>query len=58
MDEIEARARDDGFETLVLETHEDLVAAQALYEERGYDVHRREAHPVTGDEMIHYRKEL
>lgn len=58
MDEIETRARDEAYETLVLRTHEDLVAAQALYEKRGYDVHRREAHSVTGDETIHYRKEL
>lgn len=58
MDEIEALARSDGFDTLVLETHEDLVAAQALYENRGYTITRREAHPVTDDEMLHYRKEL
>lgn len=58
MDEIEARALEEGFETLVLETHEDLVAARALYDGRGYSIYRRESHPVTGDEMIHYRKEL
>lgn len=58
MDEIEARAREEGFEMLVLETHEDLVAAQALYERGGYSIYRRESHPVTGDEMIHYSKEL
>lgn len=58
MDEIEARTQDEGFETLVLETHGDLVAAQALYERRGYSIYRRESHPVTGDEMLHYRKQL
>lgn len=58
MDEIEALARADGFDRLVLETHEDLVAAQALYESRGYAIARCEAHPVTGDEMLHYRKKL
>lgn len=58
MDEVESRALDDGFRTVVLKTHEDLVASQALYEKCGYEVYRREPHPVTGDEMIHYHKPL
>jgi ribosomal protein S18 acetylase RimI-like enzyme len=58
VDAIEDQARDEGIETMVLETHEDLVAAQALYEVRGYEVDHTEPHAVTGDTMIHYAKEL
>ncbi|WP_177227489.1 GNAT family N-acetyltransferase [Halomicrobium zhouii] len=56
MDAIEGRAMDEGFAALALWTHEALVAAQALYEGRGYEERARTAHPATGDEMIHYRK--
>lgn len=58
MDAVERRAMDDGFETLTLRTHEALVAAQALYEDRGYVERARTEHPATGDELIHYRKGL
>lgn len=55
---LEARAREAGIERFVLETHEDLPAAQALYEDFGYEVTKRVPHEVTGDEMIHYAKDL
>jgi len=55
---LEERALAEGFETFVLETHEDLVAAKGLYEDLRYDLDHTEPHPVTGDEMLHYRKSL
>lgn len=58
MDELERRATADGIERFVLETHEDLPAAQSLYETLGYSVTERVPHAVTGDEMLHYAKDL
>lgn len=55
---LEARAREAGVDRFVLETHEDLPAAQALYAALGYEVTKRVPHEVTGDEMIHYAKDL
>lgn len=55
---LEERARADGFDRFVLETHEDLAAAQAFYQDLGYSVTKRIPHAVTGDEMIHYGKDL
>lgn len=55
---VESCAGADGFETMVLDTHEDLTAARELYESNGYEGRRREPHPITGDEMIRYAKEL
>jgi ribosomal protein S18 acetylase RimI-like enzyme len=55
---LEDRAHEEGIERFVLETHEDLPAARALYEDMGYEVTDREPHAVTGDEMIHYAKDL
>lgn len=55
---IEERAKDDGVETMILETHEDLIAAQALYGSLGYEIDHTEPHAVTGDTMIHYAKDL
>lgn len=56
--ELEARARERGFERSVLHTHEALTAARRLYADHGYTVTRREPHPVSGDELIHYEKSL
>ena len=58
MTALETRAREDGIERFVLETHEDLPAATALYEALGYTVTKRVPHEVTGDEMIHFAKDL
>lgn len=55
---LEARATQEGIDTFVLETHEDLVAAQGLYEDLEYELDHTEPHSVTGDEMLHYRKSL
>lgn len=55
---LEGRARHDGVDRFVLQTHEDLVAAQNFYEASGYSVTKRVPHEATGDEMIHYAKKL
>lgn len=55
---LEDRAREQGFERLVLETNERLTAAQSLYGKHGYTETHRKTHPVTGDEFIRYEKEI
>lgn len=56
--ELEEQASQAGIDRFVLETHEDLSAARALYETLGYEETGRVAHEATGDEMIHYAKDL
>lgn len=56
MAELEARARDAGFERSVLDTGEDLTAAQSLYESLGYEVVGRET--VAGFGLVFYEKRL
>lgn len=55
---LEDRAFEHGIERLVLETHEQLTAAQHLYETHGYEVMSRDSHPTTGDTMITYQKAM
>jgi len=56
--ELEARARDRGFERLVLDTRPDQTAAIALYESFGYEETGREPVEATDDTIVYYRKEL
>lgn len=56
--ELEERARESGFDRIVLDTNGRLTAAQKLYEKRGYEETRRETHPELGDEFVYYQKEL
>lgn len=56
--ELEARARDRGFDRVVLYTHERLRAARRLYESHGYEETRRERPPDAEYERIHYEKSL
>lgn len=56
--ELERRAVEREFDLLVLETNEHLTAARRLYEERGYEQVGSETNPVTGDEIVRYRKPL
>lgn len=58
LEALEERARSRGLERLVLETNERLAAARRLYEAEGYEETRREPHPVTGDDVVRYEKEL
>lgn len=56
--ELEARAQNAGYTHAVLYTLEQLTAARALYEAHDYEESRRETHPATGDETVHYEKRL
>lgn len=58
LEALEERAQKRGVNRIVHETNEHLIAAQNLYKKHGYEVTRRETHPVTGDEFISYEKEL
>lgn len=55
---LEERARDQGFDRIVLDTNRRLTAARELYESRGYEETHRETHPGNGAEFVHYQKEL
>lgn len=55
---LEEKARQCGFSKTVLATNEHLDAAQKLYLEHGYTETHRETDPSTGDQFIHYRKDL
>lgn len=48
--ELEARARDDGFERVVLDTTPRQEAAVAFYETHGYDLWRRETVEMGGED--------
>ncbi|WP_135365104.1 GNAT family N-acetyltransferase [Halosimplex halophilum] len=54
--ELEARAKELGFDRLVLDTTPDQESAVALYESFGYAETRRESTPAG--EMIFYEREL
>ena len=56
--DLEERARERGFNRLVLETNEYLTAAQKLYAKHSYEETHRETNTVTGDEFIYYQKEI
>ena len=58
LDRLEARAAAEGFERAVLETHEDLTAARALYESAGYAQTGRRSHPVGDATLYRYAKPL
>jgi ribosomal protein S18 acetylase RimI-like enzyme len=56
LEELEARARGLGFREIQLDTTEEQIAAQRLYEGAGYEeIGRREAGPFT---FVDYRKPL
>ena len=55
---LESLADERGFDRIVLETNENLRAARALYETHGYEQYEAESHPVTGEDIVRYRKEL
>lgn len=55
---LETRARAAGFETAELETVGSLRAAQALYEDAGYQVVSEAVRPETGDARYTYRRRL
>lgn len=56
--ELEERARERGFDRVVLHTGEDMAAAQALYRSMGYDETRREYVEAIDAYQIHFEKEL
>lgn len=56
LERLEARARELGFERLVLDTTERQTPAMAFYEHHGYEEVRRESRPVV--EMVFYEKSL
>jgi ribosomal protein S18 acetylase RimI-like enzyme len=55
---LETLADERGFDRIVLETNENLRAARTLYETHGYEQYEAESHPVTGEDIVRYRKEL
>lgn len=59
-DELERRAREHGFWTLVLDTMPELTAARRLYESEGFEVVHRERSEQAGEEfeLLYYRKRL
>jgi len=57
LEELERRAGERGFDTLVLYTNEKLTAARNLYEKHDYEETYRET-IQTDDTFIHYRKRL
>ncbi|NHN46858.1 GNAT family N-acetyltransferase [Halostella sp. JP-L12] len=58
LDRLEARAAAEGFERAVLETHEDLTAARALYEDAGYAAVGSWPHPAGDTSLYRYAKRL
>lgn len=56
--ELEELAELRGFDLLVLETFESLIAARRLYEKYGYEEIRRELDDEFSEERIYYRKDL
>jgi ribosomal protein S18 acetylase RimI-like enzyme len=54
--ELETRARAAGFERAVLDTGEDLTAAQSLYESLGYDRAGEESYRQF--ELVYFEREL
>ena len=56
--ELEADARDDGFERALLNTDVRLQAARQLYRRRGYEPIGRESDLETGIELVTFCKEL
>lgn len=59
-DELERRARERGFGTLVLDTMPELTAARRLYESEGFEAVHREPFEQGGAdfELLFYRKRL
>jgi len=59
-DDLEARARELGYETMVLETTARQTPARRFYESRGFEERRRESGEDEGEryEVLTYRKVL
>ena len=55
---LESLADEREFDHIVLETNAHLRAARALYETHSYEQYEAESHPVTGEDIVRYRKEL
>lgn len=55
---LEYRAKERGFNQVVLDTNEHLGAAQCLYQNHGYEETHREIHQPTGEEFVYYQKDL
>jgi ribosomal protein S18 acetylase RimI-like enzyme len=53
---LESRARDEGYERVVLDTGQDMLAAQSLYESMGYEPAGEES--FREFELVYYRKAL
>lgn len=58
LDRLEARAAAEGFDRAVLETHEVLTAARALYESAGYEETGRRPRPAGDAALVRYAKRL
>lgn len=56
LDRLEEFAREQGFEHIQLHTDDVLTVAQRIYENRGYEVTKREPHPTIDGQVIYYRK--
>lgn len=56
--ELEGRARDRGFERVVLHTGADMTAARGLYESLGYERTRREYVDAIDGYQVHFEKRL
>ncbi|PSQ16333.1 hypothetical protein BRD00_11650 [Halobacteriales archaeon QS_8_69_26] len=54
--DLEDRARDRGFDRVVLDTNVDLTAARGLYRSLGYEAAGREA--IHGFELVYFEREL
>lgn len=58
LERLEARAIEEGYARAVLETHERLSAARALYEDAGYETVGERSHPATDATLYWYAKRL
>ncbi len=55
---LEDRAREQGYERVVLHTSEHLAAAQSLYRSEGYRETSRERHAEADIELVYFEKRL
>lgn len=55
---LEDRARDQGYERVVLHTSEHLAAAESLYRNEGYRETSRERHAEADIELVYFEKRL
>lgn len=55
---LEDRAREQGYERVVLHTSEHLAAAQSLYRNEGYRETSREQHAEADIELVYFEKRL